>query len=85
MGLLRRTTHSSRRSPSSCNEPPRIENRNILSCNPVMAHVPKSINSGFRDKNRVCTLRGLDLEKRERQTGRLVFTLGRFGDPEGDD
>ena len=50
-----------------------------------MAHVPKSINRGFQDKTRVPTLRGLDLENRERQTGRLASTLRRFGDPKGDD
>ena len=33
----------------------------------------------------VRTLRGSDLEKRERRKGRLVSMLGRFGDPEGDD
>ena len=50
-----------------------------------MAHVTKSINRGFRDKTMVRTLRGLDLEKKERQTGRLASTLGRFGASEGDD
>ena len=69
-----------------CHDKPlQIEDRNIISCGLVMAHFPKSINRGFRDKTMVRTLRGSDLEKRERRRGRLVSTLGRFGDPEGDD
>ena len=58
---------------------------NVLSCHPVMAHVPKAINGDFGDKNRVPTLKGSNLEKRKRRTGRLASTLGRFGDPEEDD
>ena len=36
----------------------RIEDRNILSRGPTIAHVPKFINRDFRDKTRVFTLRG---------------------------
>ena len=78
MGLSQRSPCSSRRTTAD-------RTWNILSCAPTMAHVPKGINRYFRDKKRVGTLRGSDLEKRERQTRRLVSTLGRFGDPEEDD
>ena len=52
---------------------------------PSIAHVPKAINGDFRDMMRVRTLRRLDLEKMEKQTGRLASALGRFGDLKGDD
>ena len=61
------------------------EDRNILTCAPTMAHVPKSINRGFQDKTRVPTFRGLNLENKERLIGRLASTLGRFSDPKEDD